>query len=216
MNGRIPCSALVTSGLAVWLGIGGYELRAQQACNSVPAYSPCEMVFELSAQEAAGHSNPYVDVDVQIEFGSPHHHTVLTHAFPDGGRKLVVRVTPTEAGEWDYKVTSNVAEWNGKTGSFTAAASDSFGFIHPANVHHWAYTEKTPTYFERAHLWMGATALDLLSLDDAAFHALADARAAQKFNHLRLRVLGGSGGAGAIVAGQPDPAFFQRLDERIR
>lgn len=189
-------------------------LRAQ-TCNNVPAYSPCEMVFELSAQEAARHPNPYADVDLEVEFGSPQHHTLTAPAFTDGGRKMVVRVAPTEAGEWYYQVNSNVAEWNGKTGTFTAAASGSLGFIHPANVHHWAYTEKTPTGLERAHLWMGAAASDLITLDDAAFRTLVDTRAAQKFNHLRFRVLG-EGASGVMAAGQPDPAFFERLDERIR
>ena len=68
----------------------------------------------------------------------------------------------------------------------------------------------------QAHLWMGATELRFASEDDAAFRAVADARAAQKFNHLR----GFIGGEGADAAYQgpdaPNLAHFQRLDERIR
>ena len=52
--------------------------------------------------------------------------------------------------------------------------------------------------------------------DDATFRAVADARAAQKFNHLR----GFIGGEGADAAFQgpdsPNLAQFRRLDERIR
>ena len=55
---------------------------------------------------------------------------------------MVVRFAPTEAGDWDYRVNSNIPEWDGKTGTFTAAASPSPGFIHPENVHHWAYSER--------------------------------------------------------------------------
>ena len=57
--------------------------------------------------------------------------------------------------------------------------------MHPENVHHWAYTERDARGLYQAHLWMGASELRFASEDDAAFRAVADARAAQKFNHLR-------------------------------
>ena len=63
-------------------------------------------------------------------------------AFWDGGRRLVVRFSPVEAGEWDYLVTSNVAAWEGKTGNFTANASESKGFIHAAALHHWGIARR--------------------------------------------------------------------------
>ena len=108
---------------------------------------------------------------------------------------MVVRFSPTESGAWDYHVTSNIAEWNDKTGNFTAAASESPGFIQPANVHHWMYSEKSAAGLYQPHLWMGSTDLLFATLDDAAFRALADARAAQKFTHLRGLVLAGSFGS---------------------
>ena len=37
---------------------------------------------------------------------------------------MVVRFAPTEGGQWDYLVNSNIAGWDGKTGSFTAAAKE--------------------------------------------------------------------------------------------
>jgi Domain of unknown function (DUF5060)/Protein of unknown function (DUF4038) len=194
-------------------------LRAEQACNNVPAYSTCEMVFELSDQEAARHPDPYTSVEMQVAFGSPKHHSVIAPAFVDGARKLVARVAPTEPGEWYYEVMSNVPEWNGKSGTFMAAASDAPGFIRPGNVHHWAYTERSAGGIERPHLWMGAMALELASLDDSGFRAMAEARAAEKFNHLRFLVLGGKSSNSASSGGWPgqaDLARFERLDERIR
>src|SRR5262252_4553713 len=110
-------------------------------CNNIAIYTPCEMVFELPPDSA----KPYENVDLRIEFRSPRHRTVAMPAFWDGGRKMVVRFAPTEAGAWDYHVTSNNREWNDKTGEFTAVASETKGFIHPANKHHWAYTERTST-----------------------------------------------------------------------
>jgi hypothetical protein len=54
-------------------------------------------------------------------------------------------------------------------------------------------------------------------MDDAAFQAVADARAAQKFNHVRTLILGEGPDAGAYDAsGAPATAWFQRLDRRVR
>ena len=79
---------------------------AQTPCEGTPAYSPCEFSFELSAGDLAAHPNPYVSVDLHAEFRSPHFHTYLMPAFWDGGRKMVLRFTPTEAGQWIYRFTS--------------------------------------------------------------------------------------------------------------
>src|ERR1044072_2698638 len=114
-------------------------------CDQTPAYSTCEMPFELADKDAAAHPSPYVSVDLRIEFRSPRRRTYAMPAYWDGGRRMVVRFAPTESGQWDYHVTSNIASWNDKTGSFTAAPSDSPGFLRAANVHHWAYTEKATT-----------------------------------------------------------------------
>jgi hypothetical protein len=186
-------------------------LRAQTPCANTPAYSPCEIVFELSDQDAAAHPNPYVNVDLKGEFRSPRHRTYSQPAFWDGGRRLVIRFAPTEAGDWDYRLSSNVASLDGKMGTFTAAASEAPGFVRVANVHHFAYTERN-----LPHLWMGATERNFADLDDAAFRAVVDARAAQKFTHLRGLLLGAGTNAGYGGPTDPDLARFRRLDERVR
>src|SRR5512140_854359 len=91
-------------------------LAAQAPCPATPAYSPCELVFELAAEDAAAHPNPYSSVQLQAEFRSPRHRTFLMPAYWDGGRRMVIRFAPTEAGDWDYRLTSNVAAFNGTTG----------------------------------------------------------------------------------------------------
>jgi len=183
-------------------------------CSNTPAYSPCEIIFELGDAEAKAHPNPYLTVELKVEFRSPRHRTLALPGFWDGGRRMVVRFSPTEAGDWDYHVTSNIAAWNDKTGSFTAASSESPGFIHAENMHHWAYSEKTSTGLYQAHLWMGATELLFATMDDAAFRAIADARGAQKFTHLRGLVMTPLGGA--FQADAPNAAYFQQLDGRVR
>jgi hypothetical protein len=184
---------------------------AQTPCSNTPAYSTCELVFDLSDQDAAAHPAPYVNVDLKAEFRSPRFRTFLQPAFWDGGRRLVIRFTPTEPGDWQYRVTSNIAAWDGKTATFTAAPSDAPGFVRAANVHHWAYTERL-----LPHLWMGATELGFADLDDASFRSLVDARAAQKFNHLRGFVLASGANPGFRSATDPDLDRFRRLDDRIR
>ncbi|MBZ5577592.1 MAG: DUF5060 domain-containing protein [Acidobacteriia bacterium] len=213
MNGKAPVWLAVV--LACWAA-GAVRLAAQSPCDRTPAYAPCEMVFELSPADAASHPDPYVNVDLKAEFRSPHQKTFLQPAFWDGGGKMVIRFSPTEEGQWDYRVTSNVASWDGKTGSFMAAPSDAPGFVRAANVHHWAYTERDAEGLDRPHLWMGATEMGLATLDDASFRAVADARSAQKFNHLRGLVLSEGAGAGYSAPDAPDLARFHRLDERIR
>ena len=51
------------------------------------------------------------------------------------------------------------------------------------------YTEKSATGLYQPHLWIGATEPGFAAMDDAAFRAMADARAAQKFTHVRGVVL---------------------------
>jgi hypothetical protein len=199
--------------LAAAAALGAQEVSP---CNNTPAYSTCELVFELSEAAAAKHPAPYRTVDMKVEFRSPRHRTLALPAYWDGGRRMVVRFAPTEAGDWAYRVAGNLPEFDGKTGNFTAAASPSPGFIHAENVHHWAYAERDARGLYQAHLWMGASEMRFAFEDDATFRAVADARAAQKFNHLR----GAIGGEGADSAYQgpdaPNLAQFRRLDERIR
>jgi hypothetical protein len=197
-------------GLFVWLS---FSLDAQTTpCDNTPAWSPCELVFELDGQAAAAHANPYASVELRAEFRSPQFRTTSIPGYWDGARRMVLRFTPTEPGHWEYRLTSNVTAWDGKQGSFTAAESESAGFIQAANVHHWASVAHN-----QPHLWMAASEPGMAFLDDAAFRAMVDERAAQKFTHLHGLMLGdGAAAGGFLSADHPDLGHFQRLDERIR
>lgn len=128
---------------------------------------------------------------------------------------MIARFSPTEAGDWDYHVTGNIADWSDKTGSFTVATSDSKGFIRAANKHHWAYTERDKG-LDQAHLWMGASEPLFAAIDDAAFRTVADARAAQKFNHLRGYVISPAQANAFTSPDAPALDYFKRLDDRVR
>jgi len=179
-------------------------------CDNTPAWSTCEIVLELSAKSAHDHPYPYASVDLRAEFRSPNMRTYPLPAFWDGANRMVLRFAPTEAGRWEYLLSSNIPEWDGLTGAFNAAPSDAPGFLSVANLHHWATIAAN-----RPHLWMGSTELRFGRISDADFRALVDARAAQKFNHLRGLVLGEGAELGFLAPGSVDLAYFQRLDQRI-
>jgi hypothetical protein len=185
--------------------------QTSTTCNNTPAYSACELVFDLSEQDAAAHPNPYASVELRAEVRSPRNRTIALPGYWDGARRMAIRVAPTEGGQWAFRLTSNVAALDGLTGTFTASDSDAPGFVKAANVHHWQYTER-----QKPHLWMGATELRFAFLDDAAFHAMADARAAQKFNHLRGWVTGNDPDAAYSAPDSPKLDQFRKLDERVR
>jgi len=182
------------------------RLHAQSGCDGTPAYSPCELHFDIPA----GSGDPFTSSLIQIEFRSPHFKTFLMPGYYDG-RQMVVRFTPTEGGQWVYKITSKLPGLDEKEGSFNAAASDSPGFVVPANVHHWATENKQP------HLWLGDVADRLAFLPGVAFEARLQTTVQNKFTHLRLSLLGDDADVRRIFPhGRPDEAYFAELDRRIR
>jgi hypothetical protein len=191
---------------------GAGTAPAQKPCAPTPVYSPCEITMELGDAAAAAHPNPWATVEITAEIRSPQYKTYKAMAFWDGGRRMVVRFAPDEPGDWTFRLTSNVAEFNGKVDKFTATASDAPGFIRRANVHHWQYTEGF-----KPHLWMGDTCYRCAWIDRTFFDQVVAKRAEQKFNHIRLLLVGGGEDvkkAFPTEAG-PDPAYFQELDRRV-
>ncbi len=144
-------------------------------CAAPRAWSACDLAFELAPQE-----NPE-RAELHAEFRSPRYKTYLLRAFLEG-RKLIIRFAPTEAGKWDYLLTSNLTRLDGQTGTVAAGESDSPGFVRVANVHHFA-TENL-----KQHLWM-STAIDRFAeMPRPDFDRLLDQRAQEKFSHLRVTI----------------------------
>jgi hypothetical protein len=160
--------------LWVMLLLLGLPLFAQPTCPATPAWSPCDLAFDLEAGE-----NPDA-VQLRAEFRSPHHRTYLMQAFRDGERRLTIRFSPTEAGPWEYRLTSSSARFEGKLGQFSASDSDSPGFVKVANVHHFQTENGKP------HLWMASSLEGFLDFPRAQFDSRIASLAKQKFSHLRL------------------------------
>ena len=191
---------------------------AQMPCEGTPAYSPCEIAFELQSPDLTAHPNPYAGVTLRVEFRSPRFRTYAMPAFWDGGRKMIVRFTPTEAGQWTYKTSSNVSTFDGGQGMFNAAASDAPGFVIVANVHHWATDNQQVLIGNiKPHLWMGFIADRFAFGSYADFQQQLSGAAQNKFNHFRGSILGGLSDRSRVYLGpdRPNPAYFDELDRRV-
>lgn len=162
----------VISGAALFVAA---PVLAQSVCSITPAWSTCDLAFDLQPGETVG--------DLRAEFRSPHQRTYMLHAFHDSDRRMVIRFAPTESGTWDYLVSSSVRRFEGMAGHVAASDSDSPGFVRIANMHHFM-NEATG----KAHLWM-ATALDhFVTMPRAQFDQTVEQRANEKFTHLRVTI----------------------------
>src|SRR5207249_2420875 len=135
----------------------------------------CDLAFDLQSDE-----NP-ANAEIRAEFRSAKR-TLLIYGFRDGDRRLVLRFAPTDPGAWDYRVTSNLRRLDGQMGSLNATDSDSPGFVRVANVHHFATTNN------KQHLWMSAALDDFVKLPRSDFDRSVNARAAERFTHLRVTI----------------------------
>jgi hypothetical protein len=169
----------------------------QKVCPDTLVYSVCDIVFELNEAEAKDHPEPWKSVQLTAEVKSPRFRTFLAPAFWDGGRKLVIRVSPTDDGLWELKLTSNLARFDKQTISFQGLASELPGFIQRANVHHWRNTATL-----KAHLWLGLEIWDFATAAEESFETVK----AQKATHVRTLF---------EPVWPPDPARFEAFEKRI-
>jgi len=213
LNSVLCCDTLEVMWVRVSLVLlASVRVWAQaSSCAGTAAYSPCEMTFDLSGADLAANPNPYVSAKLDIEFRSPHFRTYKMPAFWDGDRRMILRFTPPEAGQWTYRITSNLAGLDGKEGSFEASLSEAPGFIHPANFHHWATENKQP------HLWVGYIADRFAFLSEQEFEQKLNEAAENKFTHFRGSILGNAQNAARVYlsADKPNQAYFNELDRRV-
>lgn len=144
-------------------------------CSTAAAYRPCDLSFELAAQENAEHA------ELRAEFRSPRFKTYLLRAFLDD-RKLTIRFAPSEPGKWSYRLTSNLARLDGQTGTLTAAESEAPAFVRVANVHHFADENL------KQHLWMSTGVERFTEMPRPDFERLVEQRSQEKFSHLRVTI----------------------------
>ncbi|KAK8847317.1 hypothetical protein M9Y10_019905 [Tritrichomonas musculus] len=103
--------------------------------------------------------NPFVDVQLTAVFSGPTER-YETEGFYNGNGNYVIRLMPTEEGEWRFVTKSNVKELDQQTGSFTVTApsANNHGRVllkrdvfplgpmtdyHLENEYHFSYEDKT-------------------------------------------------------------------------
>lgn len=136
------------------------------AINSVTASSESVGLYqrlELVADIDAVFNNPYDPNDIRVDgrFESPSGKIVIVPGFyyqdfAYAGGSLTasdnwswrVRFTPTEVGEWQYRVLATTLKGTkrSETGTFSATESDSPGFVRvdPRNSHYFVFDDGTP------------------------------------------------------------------------
>lgn len=186
---------------------------ALEVCESVAVYEPCEISLDLSAAEIEAHPNPYVSVELRAEFRSPNKGTTyVMPAFWDGGSTFRIRFSPLDEGRWDFRLISNIESLDKKIASFNASPPRTPGFVRIFNMRYFRYDQP-----ETAHFWMGDTCYKFATIPFDTFRALIDARAEQKFNHLRGLVLGPDESAETVLSDpdRPPAEYFREVDRRV-
>src|SRR5580658_8617171 len=180
---------------------------AQTVCQPVPAFSPCDLVFDIPS------ASPAKPPDLAADFRSPRASTFLAHAFWDGGTKWVIRYVPAEPGTHVFRLMGSAAGIDfgnpGKQGELTATPGppNHPGWLQPANLHHFAWVDGinyTP------YLYMGGVVPGFAGMDPARWRALVDERASQHFNHLSVTLVDETA-SGTFRT----PEFFRAAEEKI-
>lgn len=191
--------------VCLFASVTAMHALAQQPCAAPAQWTPCDFVFDAPA----GSEN----LQLHGEFRSPRHKTFLIPAFWDGGNRYVVRISPTEPGEWNFRFTSSNNAWNMKQGTFIAEKGEAAQFIKNINVHHWQTVQDL-----QPHLWMGDAVDRIGYLPKAELDRILDDRAVNNFTHIRAMLLGEAADqshAWSSSDGKPNPTYFQELDKRL-
>ncbi len=174
------------------------------ACtDGARTFYPCEFSFDFD-----GASSAFRDEILTVEFRSPSATTYLLRAYPAAKNVLKVRFSPTETGTWTYRVSSTARQFDRKESTFTAAQSNSPGFVSVANLRHWRTTNKQP------HLWLSADLAPLVPT--AQTDSWLDARKHDGFTHIRSALLVGDAKLKPLGPdGEPDFAYFDAIDASV-
>lgn len=196
------------------------------ADKSVPLYQR----FEQSFESTANYTNPIQEASLTAVFTAPSGEKLTVPGFWDGGKTWRVRFAPTQSGKWKFETACSDTGNKGlhqKSGDFTVTAANSASSLAkhgPITVspdgRYLAHHDGTP------FLWVGDTAWNgpLLS-STAEWDQYLKERSRQKFNAVQWvatqfraapdgdvkKQLAYTGTDKIVI----NPAFFQRLDEKV-
>lgn len=201
-------------------------VAASAAEKSVATYER----FEASFESAASHANPLQDTALTATFTGPDGAKFNVPGFWDGGKTWRARFIPNKPGAWKFETAcsdKSDSGLHGKTGGFTATAAgkkNRFAEHGPVRVaadgRYFAHDDGTPFF------WLGDTAWNGALLSSAAdWDQYIKERARQKFSVVQFVTTQWRAAPDGDASKRPaftgsdkikiDPAYFQRLDEKV-
>lgn len=116
--------------------------------------APTWRALEIAFESDRDYDNPYLDVDVDVDFTGPNGESIRRPAFWDGGRSWRVRFAPTTPGHWRY--ASSTRGFAGLRGALECRppATDHAVYLHGflrSGTRHLSFADGTPFF------WLGDT-----------------------------------------------------------
>ncbi|HSO92266.1 MAG TPA: DUF4038 domain-containing protein, partial [Arthrobacter sp.] len=186
--------------------------------------------FEQVLESAIEYANPPQEAGLTVVFTSPGGKTSRVPGFWDGGRTWRVRFAPDERGTWTWKATSSDTQnggLHGRSGTFECiapAGTSRFAGHGPIRVsgdgRFFVHDDGAPFFFLADTAWNGA----LLSTEDQ-WSTYLRTRVAQGFSAVQFVATQWRAAPDGDLKGELaytgtekiviNPAFFQRLDEKV-
>lgn len=186
--------------------------------------------FEKTLESATDYANPVQEASLTAVFTSPQGQASKVYGFWDGGRAWRLRFAPNQTGKWTWRTTCSDARNAGlhnQSGEFQCIAPagqtrfDQHGPIRVSNDDRsFVHDDGTPFFWLADTAWNGA----LLS-SKADWDKYIQTRAGQRFSAVQFVTTQWRAAPTGDVTGQLaytgtdkiaiNPAFFQRLDEKV-
>ncbi|WP_010184915.1 apiosidase-like domain-containing protein [Sphingomonas sp. PAMC 26605] len=196
--------------------------------------------YEITLTAAKSYANPYKEVAVSAVFTGPAGERMVMPGFWDGGHVWRIRFAPPTPGRWRYGTTSSAAHdpgLQGRSGAFTAVrytgklAIFRRGFLKiSADNRYLTYGDGTPFYWLGDTNWGGfSSAVPWAGAGRGPFRTIVDRRVKQGFTVWKAETFanndeaenapvneGGFAWRDHRYFGEPNPAFWQEIDRRVR
>jgi hypothetical protein len=181
-------------------------------------------VFEHRFTAGGRHENPYVEVTATATLHGPDGSARIQPLFWDGGDQWVLRFAARAVGKWRWRVSSNDAGLDGRSGEFEAAPGDRPGSIRPmvGYPHHFQREDGSPFWFAGDTAWSLLHDIPENDHNRAAAEHYLDVRARQGFNVVHCMVISevGDGNCNGMpfddLAGERlNAAYWREVDHRV-
>ncbi|HEU0011375.1 MAG TPA: DUF4038 domain-containing protein [Verrucomicrobiae bacterium] len=226
MNERFHFRHIFTPAAVVFAALFLAAAAVNAADKTVATYERFEAAFE----SATAYSNPVQEASLIAAFTSPQGEKFTVPGFWDGGKNWRARFLPTRPGKWKFETTcSDKANkgLHGQTGEFTANVALTntplarHGPIRVANDgRYFEHADGTPFFWLGDTAWNGA----LLSTGPEWEQYIKE-RTRQRFSVVQFVTTQWRASPEGDVNKQTaftgsdritiNPAFFQRLDEKV-